>query len=361
MTLEQSARKFHADEVGDVALYAALARVEPDVTLRENLERIAAIERSHADFWRGVAERRGGAVDAVRPPAGRVAFVRLLRRFLSAAVVVELFELGESAAIRRYHALLRDPALSDDERAALRGIILDELEHETFFRKQSHRFGASNVRDFVLGMNDGLVEILGAVTGLSAVYASRPLAVGVSGLVVGLAGALSMGIGAYVSVRSQRQVDAAAREELEMLFEVAPERAVETWRERLEASGLPGDVARDVAGRLGSSRESLARLLVAGGDENELRAGLFTGVAYLLAVAFPTLPYFLAGSSLVALPLSVASAGLALAGLAALLAVISGIPVRRKVAELVLSAFTAAALSFGFGKLLQSAFGIEAG
>ena len=114
-----------------------------------------------------------------------------------------MLELGETGAYKRYHRFLQDAPLKGEEKARLRKIILDELEHEKTFRQESTGTWATHVRDFVLGMNDGLVEILGAVTGLSAVYVGRPLIVGVSGLIVGIAGALSMAIGAFVSVRSQ--------------------------------------------------------------------------------------------------------------------------------------------------------------
>src|SRR5690606_25270875 len=117
------------------------------------------------------------------------------------------------------------------------GIIVDEMEHEQSFRDESRRLGLANVRDFVLGMNDGLVEILGAVAGLTAVYWYNPTIIAISGLIVGIAGALSMGIGAFISVRSQRQINEGAKERMEILFEVAPERAVAEYRARLAESG----------------------------------------------------------------------------------------------------------------------------
>jgi len=208
-------------------------------------------------------------------------------------------------------------------------------------------------------MNDGLVEILGAVTGLSAAYAGNPLLVAVSGLVVGIAGALSMGIGAFISVRSQRQVNQGTRQRMEVLFGVAPERAVDEFRDKLREAGLPEDISEEVASRVGTRRESLSKLLLEDVTENEWRSGLFTGAAYLFGVLFPVLPYFLADSALTALVGSVFFAGLALATVGGFIALVSGIDLRTKILEMVISGLGAAALAWLFGLLMQNVFGIS--
>jgi VIT1/CCC1 family predicted Fe2+/Mn2+ transporter len=79
-----------------------------------------------------------------------------------------------------------------------------------------------------------------------------------------------------------------------------------------------------------------------------------------LGVLFPVLPYFFAPSSFVALPLSIVFAGLSLTLVAAVIAMLSGIPMKQKIAEMVISGFTAAGLSYGFGTLMRSVFGIGA-
>ncbi|MEK7706083.1 MAG: VIT1/CCC1 transporter family protein, partial [Myxococcota bacterium] len=266
---------------------------------------------------------------------------------------VSTLELGEGRAAKKYFDFLQHAPLDENERQTVRGIILDELEHEVTFRKESQSLGLGHVRDFVLGMNDGLVEILGTVTGLTAVYASSPLTVGASGLIVGVAGALSMGIGAFMSVRSQRQVNEGATERLSVLFAVAPERATREYHERLVDSGVPRDVADAIAQKVAGSEQAVTRLLLEPSDESELRSGALTGLAYLFGVAFPVLPFFVAGSSVGALSGAVLLAGLALGATGGLVSILSGIPLRRKVLEMVGAGFGAAILSYGFGSLLD--------
>lgn len=354
------AQGFYQDEMRDHLTYLTLAGNERDAHLRELLGRVASMELRHAEFWKHFLEARAAAVRPPRVQRLRRALLQILQRLLNPKILVALLELGETSAYQNYFRCLKSAPFDERERSELRRIVLDELEHELTFRKQAQRLGAGqHIRDYVLGMNDGLVEILGAVTGLSAVYAGNPLIVGVSGLVVGIAGSLSMGIGGYISVRSQRQVNEGNRARMEVLFDVAPQMAVEEYRERLIASGLPAEIAEDVVRRMGGNREALARLLLEESTENEIRSGLFTGLAYLVGVVFPVLPYFLASDSLTALVASVGFAGLALAASATVVSILSGIPLRKKIAEMLIAGFSAAAIAYAFGKLVQGVFGIE--
>ena len=358
-SLIQLAQDFYQDEIKDHDTYNALAERERDPELRAVLQRIAGIELKHSKFWQGLLARRNATAPQERIGGTRLVVLRLLQRFVNSALLVSALELGESGAFAKYLECLRHPDLSERERGELRAIVLDEVEHEMTFRRESSKFGLSNVRDYVLGMNDGLVEILGAVTGLSAIYVGNPLVVALSGLVVGIAGAMSMGIGAFISVRSQRQVNQALRERMEILFQVAPQRAVSEYQDRLAESGVPDDTAAEVAQRVGTSREAIARLLLPEAQENELRSGLYTGLAYLLGVVFPVLPYFFASSSLAALGLSVLFAGIALAATATIVSVLSGIRLRTKIAEMLIAGFSAAAIAYLFGLALLAATGIE--
>lgn len=352
---------FYSDEISDHVTYKALGMHARDARFKNEILTMAEIEGTHAEFWKEVIRSRGGEVPK-RPRVKklRLTVLRLLQSVVKPVVLISILELGEASAFKRYHRFLQEAPLEDKEKARLREIILDELEHEKTFRRESGESRATHVRDFVLGMNDGLVEILGAVTGLSAVYVGRPLIVGVSGLIVGIAGALSMAIGAFVSVRSQRQVNQGRKDRLETLFDVAPERVLDDYKDKLHESGVPAELADTLVEKIGQNKEAVSQLLVGEVEENELRAGLFTGIAYLIAVAFPVLPYFFTASSLIALVFSGVLAGLALAGVATVISVLSGITIKRKIGEMVLLGFAAAGVAYLFGKIVQSVFGIEA-
>ncbi|WP_457640211.1 VIT1/CCC1 transporter family protein [Persephonella sp.] len=353
------AKKFYQMEMEDYLTYMEISKSIKDKTLAQKIEKIALMEKKHAQFWSSFLKNRGVEHSDIKKPVFKIFMMKLLSRAVNPAAVISFFELGESGAIKKYYQFLKNEDLSEEEKKQLKEIILDEIEHETFFARQINEKGVSNIRDFVLGMNDGLVEILGAVAGLSAVYINSPITVGVSGLIVGIAGALSMGIGAFISVRSQRQVNQSQKEQMEIIFDVAPERAVEEYKHRLIESGVVREVAEEISSKIGKNKDALSKLLIQEADENEIRSGLFTGFAYLVGVLFPVLPFFFAPDSMTALPFSILFAGIALTVVATVISVLSGISIKKKVAEMVISAFTAAAVAYGFGTLMQSVFGIH--
>ncbi len=320
------AKEFYINELNDYRLYRELAKKARTEDLRRTLEHIANMEKGHSRFWRSFLERRGE-----EPPKERrrlfQSFLILLGNFVNPLILVSLLELGESNAYAQYYRFLkkRRGDLSEEELERLKGIILDELSHESTFRDEIERLGLSNVRDMVLGMNDGLVELLGVVAGLSAVYREDPVVVGVSGVVVGVAGAISMGVGAFVSVRSQRQVNESL----------------------LERDGIVAELTGKEIKEVGTDGES------------ELRSALFTGVSYLVGVVFPVTPFFLATNSIVALSLSLFLALSVLAFVGGFVALVSGISIRKKVLEMVLSASFAAGASYVVGKLVKFIFGLS--
>src|SRR5262249_57779782 len=84
-------------------------------------------------------------------------------------------------------------------RAAIRETLEDEFKHEDSLitGEEDRRINPEKVRNVFLGLNDGLVEILGAVSGFFAAFNSTA-AVVTAGLTVGVAGALSMAPRAYI-------------------------------------------------------------------------------------------------------------------------------------------------------------------
>ena len=353
----EDAKSFYDNERNDAALYAALAIMEKDLEFRSKLEDISEMETAHAEFWEKFLNRRGFTPKA-KKGGFSIGIVKFLRIFFGGALVSSLFELGESTAVSTYNSFLDSPDLSEEERSQVKEIIVDELEHENIFSTSKKLFHVENFRDFILGMNDGLVEILGAVTGLSAVYMHNPLMVAVSGLIVGVAGALSMGIGSFISVRSQRQVNEGTKRRMELLFRVSEERAKGELLDKLVSSGIPDDIAGDVAEKICERKEAVTNLLIEETQEQEWRSALYTGTAYIFGVFFPVVPYFFSGSSLTALPLSITFAGAALSVVATMVSLISGIQIKEKILEMVATGLGAAALSYMIGYSIQNIFGI---
>src|SRR5664280_1980469 len=276
------AMSFYTDERSASRLYAYLAGSEKDPALRAHFAELARVETLHMAFWRAFLLKRG--ITTAEPSWFSFAWARLLRRMLGTRRYLSLLEITEATTVDSYYQFLNSATLEEAEKTNIARIIEDELGHEEELKSQFNALPKDNVRDFVMGMNDGLVELLGAVTGLSAVYPTRPQIVAVNGLVVGLAGALSMGIGTWVSVRTQRQVNEGIRRKTDLLFSVAPKRAQAELARKLTESGMPADLTDEITEKLASNKEAMIGLLTEHTPVNEIRSALFTGVAYIIGL-----------------------------------------------------------------------------
>jgi VIT1/CCC1 family predicted Fe2+/Mn2+ transporter len=156
-------------------------------------------------------------------------------------------------------------------------------------RHRSHRAGW--LRASVLGANDGIVSTAGLVLGVAAADASRSeiLTAGVAGLV---AGALSMAVGEYVSVSSQRDTERAdiAKERHELA--TTPERELAELTAIYRHKGLSAPLARQVAEELSEGDVLRVHLAEELGITEETRARpiqamVVSALSFALGAALP--------------------------------------------------------------------------
>lgn len=95
---------------------------------------------------------------------------------------------------------------------ALKATLMDEFEHEDEIVSgfTGRKINPERVRGIFLGFNDGLVEILGAVSGFFTALREPRLVLGAS-IAVAVAGALSMAAGAYAATSSEREMKQVQR------------------------------------------------------------------------------------------------------------------------------------------------------
>lgn len=105
------------------------------------------------------------------------------------------------------------------------------------------------LRASVLGANDGIVSIAGLVVGVAGATNSQGviLTAGIAGII---AGALSMAVGEYVSVSSQRDTERALIEKERFALENNPEEELEELIALYEKKGLKKETAITVAKEL---------------------------------------------------------------------------------------------------------------
>ena len=190
-------RRYLAAERAEAAIYRDLAerREGPE---RDILLALSDAEARHESHWLTLL---GPKAEPAPRPDLRTRFLGFLAKRLGFLFVLALAQRAEG----------RSP-YDDDPNATVR-MAADERIHGEVLRGLAARGRtrlSGTFRAAVFGANDGLVSNLALVLGIGATGAppSVVLFTGIAGL---LAGALSMGAGEYVSVKSQRELLAASR------------------------------------------------------------------------------------------------------------------------------------------------------
>ena len=340
-------RRYLADERAEAAVYRELA-VRRDGEEREILLALAAAEGRHEAHWLALLDGDDSGVP--RADIRTRLLGALARRFGSIFVLA----LAQRAEARSPYASDPDatPAMAADER--IHGEVVRGLA------ARGRRRLAGTFRAAVFGANDGLVSNLALVIGIGAtgVPASVVLFTGIAGL---LAGALSMGAGEYVSVRSQRELlaasapDPTAREALVDLDLDANELAL-VYRAR----GMDEPDAREhaalvmarvqAAGRVATPTDALT---VATQDDEAVGTGLSAAISSFLFFAsgalVPVLPWILGLSGAAAIITATVLVGIALLATGATVGLLSGAsPLKRALRQLAIG-LGAAAVTYALG------------
>ncbi|MET8148584.1 VIT family protein [Actinoplanes sp. NPDC049668] len=216
------------------------------------------------------------------------------------------------------------------------------------------------LRAGVLGANDGIVSTAGLVVGVAgATTAAGPvLTAGVAGLV---AGAVSMALGEYVSVSSQRDTERALLEQERGELAAFPDEELDELTSIYEAKGLSAQTARRVAEELTAKDVFRAHAeaelhLDPGALTNPWHAAAASALAFIVGALLPLAAIVLPpAASRVPVTVTAVVAALALTGY--LSARLGSAPPVRAVLRLVVGGMLAMAVTFGIGQLVGIAVG----
>jgi VIT1/CCC1 family predicted Fe2+/Mn2+ transporter len=216
------------------------------------------------------------------------------------------------------------------------------------------------LRAGVLGANDGIVSVAAIVIGVSGATSARgPIfTAGLAGLV---GGAVSMALGEYVSVSSQRDSERAqiAQEKRELAD--SPEAELTELTALYEAKGLSPATARSVADEL-SAHGALAAHLDAelhidpADIPSPVQAAGASALSFMSGALLPMLAILLPPAGL-RVPVTFVAVLLALALTGALSARLGGSDVRRAVMRMVIGGALGLAFTYGIGRLFGTAIG----
>lgn len=214
------------------------------------------------------------------------------------------------------------------------------------------------LRAGVLGANDGIVSTAGLVVGVAAAASSTStiLTAGIAGI---SAGAISMAVGEYVSVSTQRDAEAALLAQERRELKEDPEDELAELTAIYHAKGLSAETARQVAEELTAYDAFAAHAEAELGlnpDEltNPWHAAFSSAVAFTLGALLPLLAILLPPTA-ARIPVTMVAVLLALALTGSISAWLGGSNRVRAVARVVLGGALAMAVTYGIGQLADVA------
>ena len=304
-------------EVAGAHTYHELAKREPNADKRAILERMAEAEERHAEKWAARLNELGA-----QPGAFQESFSARLRRWVwlqsGTDSAVRSLENAEAYSDRLYDELLATATDAQDrqqlqetqreERAHSR--VLDEMIEpaktapqrkldQMLSTEKWHVRGGGWIGQAIYGLIDGLGAAFGVVSGVAGATSANGGFVLLSGLAAAVASALSMGSGAYLATKSEREVYEAElnREKREIEMDPAEER--EELELFYQLKGFTPDEAHLLASRLAEQPDQLLKTLAheeLGLSEQNFpdpfRAAISASIATGVGAIIPVLPFF---------------------------------------------------------------------
>jgi len=201
MTISPDLKKkllvYQENEITEYHIYQRLAGKVESPENRRVLQEIADDELRHYKEWR---EYTG---QDVKPVKWRVWKYYLISRIFGFTFGVKLMERGEEGAQESYEQL-KDTI---DEAAA---IVRDENAHEDALLEMLDEERLRYTGSIVLGLSDALVELTGALAGLTLALQDTTL-IALTGSITGIAAALSMGASEYLSTKTEETTKSPVR------------------------------------------------------------------------------------------------------------------------------------------------------
>ncbi len=306
--------------------YTTLADRDADPVRAQVMRHLAQAEIEHASLWEGRIKELGGPQPVYTGGPGGQAD-SLANRAGGMRMALRRLEIEESRDIARYGEQLK--SLGDEGSVAiLEHVVQDERDHYRELgslirghyaapagapkidaravlddmlakRNQGRRQPGAWIGDAIYGVNDGLGAIFGIVSGVSGATAGDAKYVLLAGLSGMIASALSMGSGAYLAAKSEREIyHAEIAREREAIQLNGPE-ARELLQLYYQVKGLPEEDAIHMVNHIAINPEQLLRALAAerlGSSEEALANPLVSATSGALSTAvgaiIPVIPFF---------------------------------------------------------------------
>ena len=289
MTLSDALRseliKAQKLEITKYHVYKRIALLLPDEANRHVILEIAGDEKRHYEIWQEYTGK------SVSPDPFQIWLYLTISRLFGFTFGVKLMEWREVKAQVNYERIVKDIPEARD-------VIRDESDHEDQLMVMLDEESLIYAGSIVLGLNDALVELTGALAGLTFAFRDVNL-IALSGLITGISASLSMASSEYLSTSSEET------------------------------------------------------------EKKPLKAAVYTGIAYILTVALLILPFLLLNNELIAMAVSLSTAVVIIALFNFFVSVTETQPFGRRFIKMAGISLGVAAISFLIGLVVRSWFGLE--
>lgn len=356
-------------EIDASYLYKKLAEKESDPTIANVYRQMSEIEQGHAEAF---AKKQNISPEKLMLPSWRAKTLNTIGKIFGYDYVLgALMDTEKSisnAIVTQKQKSNKKVTGTENSHVNILRTILEKENKVTGiqlskFESRHRSVGGNAIRAAVLGGNDGLVSNFSLVMGIAGATAGQQgvLLAGLAGL---LAGALSMALGEWISVKSSQELyENQMQIEMEEL-ETNPEGEMRELALIYIAKGIPEEQAKQMAADIMKDKDNAHEILVReelGINAEELRgsafeAAIYSFILFSIGAVIPVLPFmFTNGTKAIIMSVSFSAAGLFLIGAA--ITLFTGKNVWFSGFRQVLFGLAAAAISFGIGKIIGVSVG----
>ena len=271
------------NEINEYYIYSKLANKIKEENNKKILKKIANDELKHYNIWKKYSKKE------IKPNFFRVYWYIFLSSILGLSFGLKLMEKGEKLAKEVYKKI--------DGKFPLASFIKDEHGHEKKLLDLIKEERVEYAGSIVLGLNDALVELTGALSGLTFALQNGKI-IAITGFITGVAASMSMAASGYLS-----------------------------------------------------SRE----------DDNKTpkKSAIYTGVAYIATVLLLILPYLLLDNIYLSLGIMLSVAILIIAGYTFYISTAKELKFGRRFLEMAIISITVAIISFLIGLIIRNVFMVK--
>ncbi len=302
-------------ELRSAATYRFFAECEKDPHRKTILERLADAEDRHAERWRTRLSELGAEPQPEPVKIPRIVRMRAKTDLNAALREAESIENEHLQHYQHEAASLGDP----DSSRIMREVAQDEAAHakklhgltsvqaqdtaprsrlDSLLKGERHVSSGTWIADAIYGANDGLGAVFGIVAGVAGGNASAHFIL-LAGIAGAVASAVSMGSGAFLAAKSEREVHEAEMDRERREIAEDPDEEREELALFYELKGLTEDEATMLADRISRDEEQFLKVLASeelGLSEERLPQPTTSAVSAMISTGVgaivPVIPFF---------------------------------------------------------------------